>query len=70
MVVGLNNFVIRKLLALKRGETLKVAMDNEDDAIVGIVEVVWVTIVRVQPTIVIVVFNIEDVEIAVGVSIV
>lgn len=55
---------------MKRRETLRVARDNEDNTIVGIVEVVWVTVVRVQPPIVIVVIDIEDVQITVGVRIV
>ena len=59
-----------KLPVRRRGETQRLARDNEHDAVIGIVQVVRVTIVRIEPAIVIVVFDIEDIEIAVGVCIV
>ena len=55
---------------MKRRETSRVARKNEDHTVVRVVQVVWMTVVRVEPPIVIVVIDIEDVQITVRVRIV
>ena len=52
---------------MKRRETARLARNHEDDARVRIVQVVRVAVVRVQPPIVVVVIDSEDLEIVVGV---
>lgn len=41
---------------------------REDETVVGIPEVVRVAVVAVKPTLVVVVFNVEDVEVAVRIG--
>lgn len=42
---------------------------REDETVVGIPEVVRVAVVAVEPTLIVVVFNVEDVEVAVRIGV-
>jgi hypothetical protein len=49
-------------------EIKRVARLNEDPAIVGIPVIVGVTVVGIEPTIIVIVFNVEHIEITVRVG--
>lgn len=50
------------------GKTKRVARQNEHETIVAIPEVVRVIIVAVEPQVIVIVFHVEQVEVAVRVS--
>ena len=56
------------LFIYKGGETKRVAREDEHEAIVLVPDIVGIVIVRVEPQVIVIVFHVEQVEIAVRVG--
>jgi len=65
-VVGSHTCKNKTLLVKARREVRRLAT-NEHEAIVSIPVIVRITVVRVEPTIIVIVLDVEQVQIAIGV---
>ena len=57
-----------KLSQINSGREMKKIAKTENKTVVGIPEIVRIAIVAIEPQIIVIVFNVEDVEVAIRVS--